>query len=120
MNANAISAMAQTGFSIIPPSGTKFTLDLNEPGPTMTCIGYADLGGTVYHKPTQWYVTEQGKDRTRISTSTPTFMLSNDVIQGNNLTATSSLTVLNVTSNLDGAIVECNFPGHGCFIALKR
>ena len=78
----------------------------------MTCIGYRRFGDrSIFQQRTTWAVMEQGKSRMTISTSTSTFMLSNDIIQGNNLTATSSLTVLNVTSNLDGAIVECNFPG---------
>ena len=40
-------------------------------------------------------------------------MLSNDIIGVNNLNATASLTVLNVTSNLDGATLDCYFPNIG-------
>ena len=79
----------------------------------MTCIGYANLGGTFYQQPTQWFFTEQGKTRIAIDASTPTFMLSNDAIQPSGSPATSSLTVLNVTSNLDGSTLDCYFPNIG-------
>ena len=79
----------------------------------MTCIGYVNLGGVLYKQPTRWFFTESGKSRTAILTSTPTLMLSNDIIEVNSLPATSSLTLLNVTSNLDGATMDCYFPNIG-------
>ena len=40
-------------------------------------------------------------------------MLSGELIEGNDLPAIASLTVLNVTSNLDGATLVCYFPNIG-------
>ena len=50
------------------------------------------------------------KNSVFISASNSTFMLSNDIIAINNLTATTNLTLLNVTSDLDGATITCNNP----------
>ena len=81
----------------------------------MTCIGYHNISGQLIQQQTAWYVTEQGKNRTAIATSTPSLMLSNDTIEGRNstLNATSSLIVLNMTSNFDGATVDCYFASIG-------
>ena len=111
---STFSAVGQFQYTTTPTSGTQFSLDLNEPGPTMTCAGYATISGIVYQQRTLWFVTEQGKNRTAITASNNTsFMLSNDTLQPSGTPATASLTVLNVTSNLDGATVDCFFLGVG-------
>ena len=102
-----LSAVAQT-FVSSPPAGTVLSDNLNEPGPTITCIGYNDLGGVLYQQRTLWSVTQVGKSSTFITTSNSTFMLSNDTIAVNGLPLISNLTILNVTSNLDHATITCS------------
>ncbi|KAL5500378.1 hypothetical protein EMCRGX_G011930 [Ephydatia muelleri] len=106
------TAVAQS-INASPTNGTVLSQNLNEPGPTLSCRGYKPLGGGLFQQPTQWFVTELGKNRTIITTNTTTFALSNELIEGNNLPAIASLTVLNVTSNLNGATLDCYFPNIG-------
>ena len=87
----------------------QLSYDLNEPGPTITCIGYWNVDGTLHQLQTVWSVTQVGKSPTSISVSNSIFTLSNDTI-ASILNATTTLTILNVTSNLDGATITCSNP----------
>ena len=108
----SLSAVAQNELFVTNPS-TGFTLsyDLNEPGSTITCVGYlrSISSGALFQQQTLWSVTQVGKSPTPISVSNSTFMLSNDIAQGI-LIAATNLTILNVTSDLDGATITCSNP----------
>ena len=109
-------------FDSNPPTGTVLSYGLNEPGSTITCLGYNDILGVLYQQQTFWSVTQVGKSSTLISASNSTFLLSNDIIAINGLSAQTNLTVLNVTSNLDGATITCfnpNIPANTASFTVK-
>ena len=104
--------MAQN-FISNPTSGSTLSYDLNDPGPTINCVGYLNLNGILYQQPTFWSVAQVGKNSTLISASNSAFMLSDDTISGG-LPVSTNFTILNVTSNLDGATITCyNFGING-------
>ena len=106
-------AVAQS-FVTNPPPGSLLSYDESQSGPTINCVGYVLLGTDLALQPTRWSVTERGKNTTSISVSTSTFMLSSDLTPFF-LLATTNLTVLNVTSNLDGATINCFNPNTANF-----
>ena len=88
-----------------PASGSVFSYDLNQPGPTMTCIGFSNTSGTPTQQNTQWKVLViTGQTQTIVSSSI--FYLSTEPLPVGGFGQTI-LTILNVTNVLDGATISC-------------
>ena len=83
-----------------PPSGYTFSYDLNQLGPTITCIGYTNFTGNPIQQNTVWTLNGVG------IVSSSTFALSNETSSVGGFGQTN-LTILNVTNNLDGSTIAC-------------
>ena len=94
-----------------PSSGYTFSYDLNQPGPTITCIGYAEQLGMSFQQTTVWIVTNSSGVQTIISASSSVFALSNETLSGGVGPGRTSLTILNVTNGLDGSTITCGIIG---------
>ena len=90
-----------------PVSRYVFSYDLNQPGPTMTCIGSNnDTGTAVYQQNTGWKVLYSTGITQDIIASSSIFNLSQE--PGRYIgVGQSNLTILNVTNILDGATISC-------------
>ena len=94
-----------------PASGSVFSYDLNQPGPTMTCIGSSNTSGTPTQQNTQWKVLySTGQTQTIVSSSR--FNLSMEPLPVGGF-AQSNLTIVNVTNILDGATISCGIAVSG-------
>ena len=89
-----------------PASGYVFSYELNQPGPTMTCIGSDNVTGTVYQQNTAWKVLYSTGIAQEIFASSSIFALSQEPLPVGGPGQTN-LTILNVTNALDGATVSC-------------
>ena len=88
-----------------PASGSVFSYDLNQPGPTMTCIGSSNTSGTPTQQNTQWKVLySTGQTQTIVWSSI--FNLSMEPLPVGGFGQTN-LTIVNVTNILDGATISC-------------
>eukprot|EP00731_Ephydatia_muelleri_P011651 Em0006g545a len=107
---NCCRMMVPNGAEIVnpysnPASGSVLSYDLNQPGPTMTCIGSSNSSGTPTQQNTQWKVLySTGQTQTIVSSSI--FYLSMEPLPVGGFGQTN-LTILNVTNILDGATISC-------------
>ena len=84
----------------------NFQYDLNQPGPTMTCIGSNNDTGAVYQQNTGWKVLYSTGITQDIIASSSIFALSQE--PGSLIgVGQSNLTILNVANILDGATISC-------------
>ena len=89
-----------------PVSGYVFSYDLNQPGPTMTCIGSNNDSGAVYQQNTGWNVLySTGITQEIMASSSIFFALSQEPSSFG--VGQSNLTILNVANILDGASISC-------------
>ena len=95
-----------------PASGSVFSYDLNQPGPTMTCIGSSNTSGTPTQQNTQWKVLYSTGTQTQTIVSSSIFYLSMEPLPVGGFGKTN-LTIVNVTNILDGATISCGIAVSG-------